>query len=139
MVEGATVEFDVHFMDGRRGRERLRNGRRPKPPPVPEGHVPRVSRLMALAVRFERLIEEGHVRDYAQIARLGHVTRARLTQIMDLRLLAPNIQEELLFLPRVRQARDAITERALRPLVARLDWGEQRRMWRSLKAIEEAG
>lgn len=46
---------------------------------------------MALAIRFDRIVQEGHVRDYADLARLGHVTRARLTQIMNLRLLAPDI------------------------------------------------
>ena len=76
--------------------------------------------------------------DYAQIARLGHVTRARLTQITNLRLLAPDIQEEILFLPRVYQGRDPITERDLRPLVAELDWATQRRTWRRLKAKNPA-
>jgi hypothetical protein len=37
------------------------------------------------------MIERGEVRDYADLARLGYVTRARLTQIMNLLLLAPDI------------------------------------------------
>ncbi len=45
------------------------------------------------------LIREGVVTDYAELARLGHVTRARVTQIMNLLHLAPDIQETLLFLP----------------------------------------
>lgn len=56
---------------------------------------------MALAIYYEDLIRKGHVHDYAEIAALGHVTRARVTQIMNLRLLAPEIQEELLTLDRV--------------------------------------
>jgi len=60
--------------------------------------IPRISRYMALAIHFEDLIRQGVVTDYADLARLGHVTRARVTQIMNLRLLAPEIQEELLFL-----------------------------------------
>ncbi len=59
--------------------------------------IPRISRYMALAIHFEDLIKQGVVTDYADLARLGHVTRARVTQIMNLRLLAPEIQEELLF------------------------------------------
>ena len=51
-----------------------------------------------VAIRFERLIQAGAVADYAELARLGHVTRARITQIMNLRLLSPDIQERLLFL-----------------------------------------
>ena len=59
--------------------------------------IPRISRYMALAIHFEDLIRQGVVTDYADLARLGHVTRARVTQIMNLQLLAPEIQESLLF------------------------------------------
>lgn len=63
--------------------------------------APRVAKLMALAIRFEQLVRDGNVADYAELARLGHVTRARLTQIMNLLALAPDIQEATLFLPPV--------------------------------------
>jgi len=39
--------------------------------------------LMTLAIHFDRLIREGKVKDYAEIARLGGVTRARGTQVMN--------------------------------------------------------
>jgi hypothetical protein len=58
--------------------------------------VPRIARLMALAIHFDRLIREGKVKDYAEIARLGDVTRARVTQVMNLLNLAPDIQNGLL-------------------------------------------
>ncbi len=67
--------------------------------PVPNGRVPRVARLLALALRFEELVRAGVVADYAEVARLGRVSRARLTQIMNLLDLAPDIQEAILFLP----------------------------------------
>jgi hypothetical protein len=68
--------------------------------PVPEsGRVPRLAPLMALAICFEDLIRTGQVADYADLARLGHVSRARITQIMNLLLLAPDIQEQVLFHP----------------------------------------
>ncbi len=70
------------------------------PPTVPErpkGRLPRITRYMALAIYYEDLIRQGQVHDYAEIATLGHVTRARVTQIMNLRLLAPDLQERLLF------------------------------------------
>src|SRR5262249_29874042 len=70
------------------------------------GRVPRVSRLMALAIKFERQVLEGSVRNYRDIADAGHVSRARLSQIMHLRDLAPSIQEELLFLPRTLSGSD---------------------------------
>lgn len=66
--------------------------------------------------------------DQAELARLGHVTRARLTQIMNLLNLAPDIQEAILHLPRVERGRDPITERQLRPIAAVVDWERQRRM-----------
>ncbi len=52
---------------------------------------------MALAIRFKGLIRRGQVRDYAHLSRLGNVTRARITRIMNLLYLAPDIQEALLF------------------------------------------
>jgi len=77
----------------------------------------------------EKMIRDGEVRDYADLARLGHVTRARLTQIMNLLNLAPDIQEAILFLPAVTTGDDPIHERQLRPIVKVLDWGKQRKMW----------
>jgi len=69
------------------------------------------------------------VRDYADLARLGHVTRARVMQIMNLLLLAPDIQEEILMLPRASAGRDPISERQIRAIAAESDWRKQRRMW----------
>ncbi len=60
--------------------------------------VPRIARLMALAIRFESLIQSRTINNYADLARLAHVSRARITQIMNLLLLAPEIQEAILFL-----------------------------------------
>jgi hypothetical protein len=90
--------------------------------------IPRIARLMALAIRFEGLVREERVRDYAELARLGKVTRARMTQIMKLLDLAPDIQEQILFLPPVK----GLTERNLRPIVGRFDWREQRRMFQKI-------
>ncbi len=128
-----TVTQKVHFRTGGQGRKDLQGGEPKHPkPPVPSGRVPRVARLMALAIRFDRLVRDGAVADYAEIARLGHVTRARLTQIMNLLCLAPDIQEALLLLPPVEKGRDPITERELRPIAAVHDWKKQRRMWRRI-------
>ena len=103
-----------------------------RPEPVEPGNVPRISRLMALAIKFDDLIRRGEVEDYATLARLGHVTPARMTQIMALLSLAPEIQEEILFLPRTVKGRDPITERDLRPITTALDWEHQREMWAEL-------
>ena len=101
---------------------------------VPKGRVPRVSRLMALAIRFEGLVRSGAVTDYAELARLGHVTRARMSQIMGLRHLATDIQEMLLFLPAVESGRDPIVLRDLLPITATPDWRVQRKRWAALTA-----
>lgn len=118
-----TVTSKVHFRTGRRSRKELRTGEDPKPV---RGRIPRVAKLMALAIRFEKLVRDGIVADYAELARLGHVTRARMTQIMNLLHLAPDIQEAVLFLPAVEQGKDPVTERQLRQIVAAVDWRRQR-------------
>jgi hypothetical protein len=89
---------------------------------------------MALAVRLEDLLQQGHIKDYADIARLGHVTRARATQIMNLLNLAPDIQEAILFLEPTVKGRDPIKEWQVRRIAACLEWRMQRRMWRRLLA-----
>lgn len=124
------VECHVHFRRGTNGRKRLRVGHVPPPVPVEPGSIPRVARLLALAHRFEGLIQDGTARDLAHVALLAHVTRARVTQIMNLLLLAPDIQEEVLDLPRTAGGREIVTERELRPIAAEPAWAEQRVLWR---------
>lgn len=99
---------------------------------LPIGRLPKITKLMALAIRFEWLLAEGAASDYAELARLGHVTRARLTQIMNLRLLAPDIQEALLFLPPILCGRDRIILRQLQPIALTADWRIQRRLWKRI-------
>ena len=83
------------------------------PRPQPLGRVPRVARLLALAHHFERLLAEGLVRTQGELAALAGVTRPRVTQILNLLLLASDIQEELLFLPPAEHGPEIITERTL--------------------------
>jgi hypothetical protein len=63
---------------------------------------------------------------------LGQVTRARVSQIVNLLYLAPDLQEALLFLPHTHRGRDAILLADLMPIAATLDWRKQRRLWRQL-------
>src|ERR1035437_3503034 len=97
------------------------------------GRVPRIARLMALAVRCEELLRNGTVKDYAELARLGIVSRPRMTQVMNLLNLAPEIQEEILFLPEVEGGREPVSERALRRLPGILCWNHQLEMWNQLR------
>ena len=100
----------------------------------PAGRVPRVARLMALALRLEELVRTGQVANYSALAALGHVTRARICQILNLIHLAPDIQEALLFLPLTQRGRDPIILADLQPLAAACDWRKQRRLWRKLRS-----
>lgn len=119
------VKSKVHFRRGCRTRKEIGAG--DAVPEAPVGRVPRVSRLMALAIRLDQLIRDGDVTDQAELARIGHVSRARLTQLMNLLCLAPDIQEEILFLPETVRGRDVITEKQLRSIVSLLSWTKQRR------------
>jgi hypothetical protein len=94
------------------------------------GRVPRVARLMALAIKYDRLLRKGVVADLSELARLCQVTQPRMTQIMNLLHLAPDIQEEILFLPPNAKGRDVVHERMLRELTALPAWGTQRQLWR---------
>jgi len=94
------------------------------PVPEPQGRAPRIARLLALAHKLDRLVQSGAIPSYTELARLGHVSPARLTQILVLLHLAPAIQEYLLFL----SAGDArfIREAELRNIAREPNWDRQR-------------
>ena len=101
----------------------------PTAPERPKGRLPRITRYMALAIYYEDLIRQGHVHDYAEIAALGHVTRARVTQIMNMRLLAPVIQEVLLSLTRISAGLDTISLREIQAIALQPSWEDQKALW----------
>ena len=107
---------------------------RPQRVPGPErvGRVPRVARLLALAHKIDEMIRTAEIENLATAAQLCGVTRARMTQVMNLFLLAPAIQEEILDLPSVTRGRDPITERNLRGIVGESVWDRQLTLWRRL-------
>src|SRR5207344_2616846 len=80
------------------GGRRVATGASQAPVSNPVLRIPRVSRLMALAIKLDGLIRAGIIQDQSEIARLGRVSRARISQILALLNLAPDLQEELLFL-----------------------------------------
>jgi hypothetical protein len=126
-----TIEVPVSFPHQGRGSHKER-GSSAESASLPVGRVPRVARLMALALRLDELVRTGRVASYSALATLGHVTRARICQIMNLLHLAPDIQEALLFLPSTQRGRDAIILADLQPIAAAVDWRKQRRLWRRL-------
>ena len=132
MTTSCVLDASVQMRQRARGRRHLEAGAVPSPLELPPGRVPRVARLMALAIKLDGLVRRGVVHDYAALARLGHVSRARITQIMNLLLLAPDIQEQLLFLPETPRGRDPIHLRPLQPIALLPNWSEQRPRWRRL-------
>ncbi len=118
----------TYGLDVGAGKKNRRKKKAPLGGQEAEHPIPRVARLMALAIRFEGLLRDETIRDYAELARLGRVTRARITQIMQLLHLAPDIQERILFLP----TDQGLHERNLRSIVSRIDWDEQRRMFQTI-------
>ena len=97
------------------------------------GRLPRVTQVMALAIQLQDMIQRGEARDYADLARLGCLTRERMSQIMELVWLAPDIQREILEFPPRAATRFPISELAARRIAVRLDWAEQRELWCKLK------
>jgi hypothetical protein len=96
------------------------------------GRVPRVSRLMALAIKLEGLVASGEVANRAELARLGKISRARLSQILGLRNLSPAIQEKLLLLPKVGKGSEPIHEKNVRAIAQLVDWEDQQRQFAML-------
>jgi hypothetical protein len=101
-----------------------------EPTPAPQGNPPRIARLLALAHKLDALVQAGAIAGYGELARLGHASPARLTQIMLLLHLAPSIQEEVLFLT----AGDGqfVAELALRRIAREPRWDYQRKLFDEL-------
>lgn len=99
----------------------------------------RIACLLALAHRFESLLASGEVKDYAELARLGHVSRARITQIMNLLNLAPAIQEYLLGIEAPKSNLvHTISERHLRRILRDVRWDHQVTLFRGLFSASSA-
>ncbi len=130
---GPTVEFKVRFRNGAKGRRRMKTGEAPRP--IDPGLVPRVARLLALAHKMEDMVRSGAVRDYAELARLGGVSRARVTQIMNLLLLAPDIQEAILLCASTPTTVSSISEKWIRQMLQHVAWSKQRTTFRRLRDI----
>jgi hypothetical protein len=126
-----TIDCAFHIDRRNKGRQEMQAGQSPKTP-CARGRVPRVAKLLALAHRFEGLVRSGEVADYAALARLGRVSRARISQIMSLLSLTPDVQEQILFLPRTQSGRDPIQMRHLLPIAQVADWKVQRQLWAAL-------
>ncbi len=103
------------------------------------GRVPQITRVLALAIHFDEMIRRGEARDYADIARLSCLCRERVSQIVRLNYLAPDIQVELLYLPATPTGRYAVSETAMRKIANLLSWTDQRREWAALRLRQRVG
>lgn len=120
------MEIAVAFEPKVRARARRAAEAAARPPRL---YPARVARQLALAHALQRRVDSGEFSDYASMSRALGFTRARVTQLMDLLLLAPDIQAEILFLE-VPPGEQPISERRLRDTVLKsLDWREQRKRW----------
>ena len=120
------TEVVIAFKGGRAWREHQQAAKRPPTRRYPA----RIARQLALSHALRRRLERG---EFADMVRQLGFTRARVTQPMDLLLLAPEVQEELLFLE-VPPGKQPLSERRLREGVLKtLDWDEQRGLWRRLR------
>ncbi len=129
---GFSAKCKIEFEPGQRGRKKIISRKNQISTPVEPRRVPRVSRLMALAIHLEKLIDKGEIGNFATLAKVAKISRARVTQIMGLLLLAPDIQEKLLFLPKVVEGREKITEKKLREVVKEPLWTRQKEIWEKL-------
>jgi hypothetical protein len=135
------LQTSIDLCRGRKGSRQLRKANphhdqasRPEP-----GRIPRVARLIALALKFDTLLRDHVVADLAALARLGQLSRARISQIMNLTCLATHIQEDILFLPRTFAGHDAIKLADLQQIALEADWQRQRELWQRLKTTRHLG
>ena len=131
-----SVEYKVDFSSGNGKRKTGKNkkyslGQKKKTTEKPH----HVTRLLALAHHLQGLIDKGLVADYAGIARQFNLSRARLTQIMNLTLLAPQIQEEILLEINNDLFRGYLNEQDLRVVLKTSNWEEQLKIWNDKKAL----
>jgi len=125
-----TIKRKLNVQIVARGRKMIRphdtnSPNRPKPP----ARIPRIARLMALAINYQEMLRTGEATDMIELARRAKVSQPRMSQIMALNLLAPDIQTALLELPPQSKGKPFLHEKRLRSITAVVMWNEQRQAW----------
>jgi hypothetical protein len=115
----------------RTGRQQRENGREIEQADRSSVGARRITRLLALAVKFEGLLQQGVVKDYAELARVGQVSRARVSQVMNLLSLAPDIQQQILSWAKGAPDGQNVREASVRALSSEVIWSRQREQWKS--------
>lgn len=119
-----SIKLNVHFTPGNRNHRELRKGKQPKH--SKSTRLPRVTRLMALAIKYEELLAKGLVSNHVELAELAHVERSHISTLLRLRLLAPDIQEWLLNLPENERGKNPVSFVELRKIAETASWKKQR-------------
>lgn len=136
-----TVKRKLNVQIVARGRKTIRphdansdNSSKPKPP----ARIPRIARLMALAIHYQEMLRTGEANDMIELSRRAKVSQPRMSQIMALNLLAPDIQTALLDLPPQSKGKPFLHEKRIRPITAMLEWTEQRVAWQQILVAKKA-
>ena len=129
-----TIKMSVHFSPGNCGHKILRKGKRPKH--AKPTRLPRITRLMALSIRYERLIKQGVITRHIDLADLAGIGRSQVSRIIQLQLLAPDIQEWLLNLPETEKSEDPVMWTDVQPLTQIASWQEQHQRLQRLLAAK---
>ncbi|WP_309400032.1 hypothetical protein [Cerasicoccus maritimus] len=129
----SSVTLDIHLALGRCGHQRIRPGKKPKS--AKPTRLPRVTRLMALAIKYGDMLDQGVVSNQEGLARLAGVDRSHVSRILRLRLLSPEIQEWLLNLPETTESRDPVTWEQLDELIRMPSWQSQRESLQQLGVV----
>ena len=132
MKQNLDVTFNLHLGAHQRCSS-MHLPEREEPTAVARGRLPRITQVLALAIHIQELVRKGEVQDYAEFSRKRQVTRERISQILKLVWLAPDIQTEILYLPPILGGRYPISELSLRPIADLLSWKEQGEAWMKLK------
>ncbi len=136
MTQDSPLNIQFAFRPKRRAAGRPpqeNNAAAPRCAPPP-GSAPRISQVLALAIQFQEMLRLGEAKDCADLARLGGLTRERISQIMKFNWLASDLQLEILNLKQAPGERFPVSEVAVRRIAERLSWTEQRSLWRKLKS-----
>lgn len=131
--ESKTFEIEFSLKPGVRTIDRPA-GEKPKEgaPRRRFDRYPRIVQVVALAIHFQDMLDRGEVRNHADLARLGCISRERMSQIMMLAWLTPDIQQEVLGLPKTPRGRFPVSETRLRSIARLPSWIEQRTEWQVL-------
>lgn len=136
---GSTSNDHQHIVTGRLFRVRSGHSwklteQEPEPESEPIRRPARVAHMLALAHALQGAIDDGLYENRAEVARRFGLTRARVTQLLGLVMLAPDIQEDVLFME-ASDGAEPLSVRALRPLATMSSWTQQRRAWRKLRPV----